>query len=126
MKEVETVKEFSDRLSKIVTQIRLLGEELSDYRIVEKILVWLLERFESKISSLEENEDLSQISLAELMNALQATKQRRSLRMEENVEGAFVANSKGKAQSSGSSGKKPFGGKKGKEKKKEEDSKGGG
>nr|KYP40246.1 hypothetical protein KK1_038439 [Cajanus cajan] len=48
MKEAETVKEFADRLSKVVTQIRLLGEELSDQRVVEKILVCLPERFESK------------------------------------------------------------------------------
>ena len=48
MKEAETVKEFSDRLSKIVTQIRLLGGELNNQRIVEKILVCLSERFESK------------------------------------------------------------------------------
>nr|KYP36444.1 Retrovirus-related Pol polyprotein from transposon TNT 1-94 [Cajanus cajan] len=94
MKEAETVKEFADRLSKVVTQIRLLGEELSDQQVVEKILVCLPERFESKISSLEENKDFSHISISELVNALQATKHRRSLRMEENVEGVFVVNTK--------------------------------
>ena len=54
------------------------------------------------------------------MNAVQAIEQRRPLRMEENVEGAFEANNKGKAQSNDSSRKRPFGGKKGKEKKEEE------
>ena len=39
MKEVETVKEFSNRLSKIVTQIKLLGEELNDQCIMQNILV---------------------------------------------------------------------------------------
>jgi len=34
--------------------------------------VTLPERFESKISSLEESKDLSKISLGELMSALQA------------------------------------------------------
>nr|KYP35474.1 Retrovirus-related Pol polyprotein from transposon TNT 1-94 [Cajanus cajan] len=107
MKEAETVKEFAHRLSKVVTQIRLLGEELSDQRVVEKILVCLPERFESKISSLEENKDFSHITISELVNALQATKHRRSLRMEENVEGVFVVNTKGKFQGSSSCGKKP-------------------
>nr|KYP49369.1 Retrovirus-related Pol polyprotein from transposon TNT 1-94 [Cajanus cajan] len=106
MKEAETVKEFADRFSKVVTQIRLLGEELSDQRVVEKILVCLPERFKSKISSLEENKDFSHISISELVNALQATEQRRSLRMEENVEGAFVVNTKGKFQGNSSCGKK--------------------
>ena len=122
MKETETVREFSDRISKVVSQIRLLGEDLSDQRVVEKILVCLPERFEAKISSLEETKDFSQITLAELVNALQATEHRRSLRMEENVEGAFVA--KGKNQNYNSFGKKPFGEKKGKEKKEEVNNKG--
>ncbi|GKV32739.1 hypothetical protein SLEP1_g41324 [Rubroshorea leprosula] len=39
MNEFETVKEFSDRIMKIVNRIRLLGdEELSDKRVVEKVL----------------------------------------------------------------------------------------
>ena len=76
MKEDETVKKFSDKISKIVMQIRLHGEELSDQRVVEKILVCLPERFESKISSLEENRDFSKITLAGLINVLQATEQR--------------------------------------------------
>ncbi|CAJ2652692.1 unnamed protein product [Trifolium pratense] len=124
MKETETVREFSDRISKVVSQIRLLGEDLSDQRVVEKILVCLPERFEAKISSLEETKDFSQITLAELVNALQATEQRRSLRLEENVEGAFVANTKGKNQSYNSFGKKPFGEKKGKGKKEDVNNKG--
>ncbi|RDY06215.1 hypothetical protein CR513_09838, partial [Mucuna pruriens] len=38
MEERESVKEFLDRLSKVVTQIMLLGEELSDQRVIEKLL----------------------------------------------------------------------------------------
>ena len=73
MKDSEMLKEFTDRLLKVVNQIRILGEDLSDKRVVEKVLVSLPERFEAKISSLEESRDLNQISLAELINALQAT-----------------------------------------------------
>ena len=46
MKDSETIKEFSDKLMKVVNQIRLLGEELNDKRVVEKVLVSLLEKFE--------------------------------------------------------------------------------
>ena len=91
MKDSETIRDFSDRLLSIVNKIRLLGEELSDQRVVEKILVTLPERFESKISSLEEAKDLSKISLGELLNALQAQEQRRTIRQEESMEGAFPA-----------------------------------
>ncbi|KAL6318455.1 hypothetical protein AAG906_041222 [Vitis piasezkii] len=89
MQEDETITKYSDRIALIVNKIRSLGEEFPDARIVEKVLVTLPERFESKISSLEESRDLSQISLAELMNALQAQEQRRALRQENVTEGAF-------------------------------------
>jgi hypothetical protein len=91
MKETETIRDFSDRLLSIVNKVRLLGEDLPDKRVVEKILVTLPERFESKISSLEESKDLSKISLTELLNALQAQEQRRIIWQEESMEGAFQA-----------------------------------
>ncbi|KAL6335579.1 hypothetical protein AAG906_030709 [Vitis piasezkii] len=70
---------------------RSLGEEFPNARIVEKVLVTLFERFGSKISSLEESRDLSQISLAELMNELQAQEQRRALRQENVTEDSYNA-----------------------------------
>ena len=48
-------------------------------------------------SSLEEVRDLDQISVSELINALQATEQRRSIRNEESVESALLAKQKSKA-----------------------------
>ena len=91
MKESETIKDFSDILLSIVNKVRLLGEDLPTKRVVEKILVTLPKRFESKISLLEESKDLSKISLAELLNALQAQEQIRTIRQEEFMEGAFQA-----------------------------------
>nr|KYP72493.1 Retrovirus-related Pol polyprotein from transposon TNT 1-94 [Cajanus cajan] len=91
MKESERVKEYSDRLLSIVNKVRLLGTEFSDTRIVQKILVTLPKRFESTISSLENSKDLSNITLAELMYALQAQEQRRLMREEGVIEGALQA-----------------------------------
>jgi hypothetical protein len=71
MQEDETISKYSDRISLIINNIKLLGEDFPDSRIVEKVLVTLPKRFESKISSLEESKDLSKISLGELMSALQ-------------------------------------------------------
>ncbi|KAH9704543.1 hypothetical protein KPL70_011512 [Citrus sinensis] len=98
MKETETVNDYKDKLMMIANKIRMLGEEFSDRRIVEKILVTLPERFESKISSLEESRDMSTITLAELVNALQAQEQRRAYRKEEMVEGAFQVKEADQAQ----------------------------
>ena len=72
MKESETIKEYANKLLTIVNKVRLLGYEFSDSRIVQKILVTILERFDATISSLEITKDLSKVTLAELLNALQA------------------------------------------------------
>jgi len=42
-------------------------------------------KYESKISSLEESKDLTNISLRELVNALQAQEHRRLIRHEESM-----------------------------------------
>lgn len=104
MKKGETIKEYVGKLMAIVNQIRLLGETFSNERVVDKILVTVPERYESKISSLEDSKDLSKITLVDLVNALSAVDQRRSMREEENGEkivGALLAktsSSKGKGK----------------------------
>ena len=72
MKETESINEYSNRLLNIVNRVRLLGSSLPDSRIVEKILVTVPERFEASITTLENTKDFSEITLAELLNALQA------------------------------------------------------
>ena len=62
-------------------------------RIVQTIPVTLPEKYEATISSSENSKDLSSITLAELVKALQALQQRRLMRNEGSVEGAFQANS---------------------------------
>jgi len=70
MKEAEIKKEYANKLFGIVNKVRLLGNDFSDQRIVQIFVVYVPERYESKISSLEETKDLSSISLVELVNAL--------------------------------------------------------
>ncbi|WKA09042.1 hypothetical protein VitviT2T_026720 [Vitis vinifera] len=91
MKESETIKDYSDRLLSIVNKVRLLGTDFSDSRIVQKIFITVPEKFETTISSLENSKDVSSITLAKLLNALQAQEQRRLMRQEGSVEGAFQA-----------------------------------
>ncbi|XP_016690843.1 uncharacterized protein [Gossypium hirsutum] len=91
MKEVETVKQYLDRIMAVVNQIRLLGNQFPDIQVVEKLITTLPERYESKISSLEDSMDLSTISLLELINALYALEQKRASRDEGHAEGAFQA-----------------------------------
>ncbi|KAG8482916.1 hypothetical protein CXB51_024470 [Gossypium anomalum] len=78
IKEEETVKQYSDRIMAVVNSIRLLGEQFSEARIMEKVLSTFPKRYEAKISSLEDSKDLASISLIELINALYAQEQRRA------------------------------------------------
>ncbi|CAJ2667746.1 unnamed protein product [Trifolium pratense] len=91
MKESETVKDYSDRLLSIANKVRLLGTQFADSRIVEKILVTVPERYEASITALENTKDLSTITLAAVLHALQAQEQRRLMRQDHVVEGALQA-----------------------------------
>ncbi|XP_017639803.1 uncharacterized protein LOC108481149 [Gossypium arboreum] len=70
--------------------------------VVEKVITTLLEKYESKISSLEDSRDLSTIPLIELINALYAQEQGRANRMEEHSEGAFQTRCRESSSSSSS------------------------
>ncbi|XP_052482490.1 uncharacterized protein LOC128036024 [Gossypium raimondii] len=89
MKETETFKEYSERLLNIANKVNLLGSSLADLRIVEEILVPVPERFEVTITTLENTKDMSKITLAELLSALQVQEQRRVIRQERAVENAL-------------------------------------
>ncbi|XP_016740341.1 uncharacterized protein [Gossypium hirsutum] len=86
MKESETIKQYSDRIIAIVNNIRLLADDFSESRVVEKVITTLPEKFESKISLLEDSRDLTAISLFELVNSLYVLEQRRANRQEEHPE----------------------------------------
>ncbi|XP_019450642.1 PREDICTED: uncharacterized protein LOC109352911 [Lupinus angustifolius] len=93
MRDSETIKEYSDKLIAIVNNVRLFGTEFSDSRIVQKIIVSLSEKYEAAISSMEMSKDMSSITLAEVLNALQAQGQRRLMRQERLVERSWLIDS---------------------------------
>ena len=75
IKESGTIKEYSDRLLSIANKVRLLGTQFADSKIVEKILVTEPKRYEALINTLENTKDLSKITLAAMLHALQAQEQ---------------------------------------------------
>ncbi|XP_052483013.1 uncharacterized protein LOC128036159 [Gossypium raimondii] len=64
MKEEKTVKQYSDRIMVVVNSIKLLRDQFSEGRFVEKVISTLPERYEAKISSLEDSRDLNREKLA--------------------------------------------------------------
>ncbi|XP_016667265.1 uncharacterized protein [Gossypium hirsutum] len=80
MKEFESIKEYSDKLIEIANKVRVLRTNLSDSRLVQKILVSVLEKYEATITSFEKTKDLTQLRVVELISALLAQEQRRLMR----------------------------------------------
>ncbi|KAH1129368.1 hypothetical protein J1N35_000746 [Gossypium stocksii] len=80
MKEIEMIKKYFDKPLCIVNNVRLLGIDLSDSRIVQKRLITIPERFETTILSLENMKDPSAIIVVELLNVLMAQERRRCMR----------------------------------------------
>ena len=115
MKDDESVKDYSGRLMDVVNQMRLLGEAFTDQKVVEKIMVSVPQKFEAKISAIEESCDLQTLTIVELTSKLHAQEQRVLMRGDEATEGAFQANHKGK-NSGNLQGKKFFKNNKGKAK----------
>ena len=70
MKEDENIATYLLRVDEIVNTIRGLGQKIDSSVIVQKILKSLPMRFHSKISSLEEREDLYTLSVDELNGIL--------------------------------------------------------
>ncbi|XP_047251356.1 uncharacterized protein LOC124886573 [Capsicum annuum] len=96
MKEGDTVKEYSAKLLEIIKKIRLFGEIFPVSKVVEKMMISLPARFESKISVVEESCDLKTLFVTELISKLQAQEQRTSIKDEEVEEVEFQAKHKGK------------------------------
>ncbi|XP_010542108.1 PREDICTED: uncharacterized protein LOC104815425 [Tarenaya hassleriana] len=67
MKPNETVKVYVDRLINSVSKIRILGTEMTDEKIVQKVMVSVPERFEATLASLENTKELSQLKLLKFL-----------------------------------------------------------
>ncbi|XP_040938069.1 uncharacterized protein [Gossypium hirsutum] len=83
-------------------------ETFNEARIVEEVISTLPERYEAKISSLEDSRDLTNILFTELINVIYAQEKRRASRLEEHQEGVFQAKSRPASSSSADKGKKTW------------------
>ena len=67
MKEFDTVEQFIGVVNNIVNKLRLLGEDLSDQKVVEKVLRSMTKIVESVVAVIEEAKDHIQMSIEELL-----------------------------------------------------------
>ncbi|TXG69605.1 hypothetical protein EZV62_004540 [Acer yangbiense] len=113
MKDSETVNDYSSKLSNLVNQMRLYGDVMEDYKVVEKMLVSLPDKFEAKVAAIEESCDLRALIVSKMVSKLQAQEQRLALRNNGDMEEAFLTKNKGKHQGKGNQKKTGFNNKNG-------------
>ena len=58
MHSVESIASYFLRVDEVVNCMKNLGEEIKEVTLVEKILRSLSAKFESKVSTIEEKQDL--------------------------------------------------------------------
>ena len=71
MEEDESFDEFYAKLKDIVNSAFNLRETIPEPKIVRKVLRSLPERFNAKITAIEESKDIDEIPLSELVGNLQ-------------------------------------------------------
>ncbi|XP_038983671.1 uncharacterized protein LOC120111184 [Phoenix dactylifera] len=89
MKQSESVKDYFSRVINVVNQMKTYGEDISDQKIVEKILISLPEKYDYIVVAIEESKDLSTLSVEQLMGSLESHEQRRQCRSDQSIESAF-------------------------------------
>ncbi|GMJ02182.1 hypothetical protein HRI_003887400 [Hibiscus trionum] len=89
MKDEESVHDCSNNLMVIVHQMRKYGEQISDQKVVEKLLRSLTRKYESTVAAIEESKDLTVLTVDELLGSLQSHEDRHKSYEEENTEKAF-------------------------------------
>lgn len=62
----ESVANYLLCVDEIVNCMKNLGEELKEVVIVEKVLISLSSKFESKVSAIEEKENLRKLTMSQL------------------------------------------------------------
>ncbi|CAA7027704.1 unnamed protein product [Microthlaspi erraticum] len=76
MKEGETITEYFSRVMMVVNDMRNLGEDMPDSKVVEKILRTLVEKFTYVVCAIEESKDIKDMSVDGLQSSLMVHEQK--------------------------------------------------
>ena len=79
MKEEENIGEYLLRVDEVVNVIRVLGGKWKEIEVVNNVLRTFPMKYDSKVSTLEERDDLDLVTLDELHGILTAYEMRTGL-----------------------------------------------
>ena len=89
MKDLELVDQFLNQVMNVVNQIRSYGDDLTDQKVIEKILRSLSRKFDAIVVAIEESKDLITLSIDELMGSLLSYESRMNRNNISSFENAF-------------------------------------
>ena len=98
MREEVNIGEYLFRVDEVVNAIRGLGGKLKEKEVVRKILRPLPMRYDSKVSTLEEWDDLRKVTVDELHGIMTAYEMRTGLNETSKTEAAFKVSSKNQSE----------------------------
>jgi gag-polypeptide of LTR copia-type len=89
MNSTEGVSDYITRVQTVSNQLKRNGENLSEQRVLEKILRSLIDTFEDVVYAIDESKDLAELTVDELAGSLLAHEQRKKLKKKESLEEAL-------------------------------------
>ena len=98
MREEENIREYLLHVDEVVNAIRGLGGKLKEKEVVSKILITLPVRYDSKVSTLEEQDDLKIVIVDELHGILTTYEMRTGLNETSKKEAVFKVSSKNQSK----------------------------
>jgi len=85
MGDKETIMEMYTRCTHITNELKFLGKSFTNEELVRKILRFLPQSWEAKVTAIQEAKEMNKISLDELIGNLQAYELRRSSQLKEDT-----------------------------------------
>ncbi|XP_073137278.1 uncharacterized protein [Henckelia pumila] len=74
MEESETIMEYNTRLKSLANEASVIGDPISNERLMSKVLYSLPKRFHTKVCVIDESKDTSKMGLDELISSLRTYK----------------------------------------------------
>ena len=89
MKDSNSLDQFLNQVMNVVNQISSYGDDLTDQKVVEKILHCLPRKFDAIVVAIEESKDLTILSIDELMGSLLSHESRMNRNKNSSLENSF-------------------------------------
>ncbi|XP_073120066.1 uncharacterized protein [Henckelia pumila] len=89
MEESETIMKYNGRLKSLANEASILGDPISNERLVSKVLRSVSKKFHTKVCAIDESKDTSIMGLDELISSLRTYEM--ELEAEDDSKGKFIA-----------------------------------